>query len=300
MSTVAQLMDRLYRDVLIAPDDQSISVRLSATIDADDTAATFVVADLLPEDLELMGYGTLVEIDQEQVRLTAFDVASGAATVIRAQNGTASDAHNGGTRCYVNPVFGRHTVFDAVADNIYALYPDLYRVATTALTTTSGYTEVPAEVMKPLDFRHYSGNTYLSYGVELLDGFTPSSTTKAIRVYGVSAHTSGHLRYRARFDRPVTESEDVQTLGVEIGWERIVIYGAAVQLLGGREMETVTSEVISEALQAQVYPESATTRKRESLYRFYNEYLTQAKRELQERHGQLVEFHEALPAVWGW
>jgi hypothetical protein len=72
-------------------------------------------------------------------------------TVSRGYSGTTAASHGDKTNIFINPTFPRKSVFDAVSDNIARLYPSLYNVTTTNVTSNSTYQEVPASTVEVLN-----------------------------------------------------------------------------------------------------------------------------------------------------
>ena len=170
MAAVSTLVDRIYRDYLNKPDDLSAFSRLDGAINNSVTSLTYEAGLFSVEEENLLGSGALIEIGQEIMLVTAANTSTRTLTISRGYAGTTAAAHSDKDNIFVNPTFPRKTVFDAVGDNIVRLYPSLYNVTTTNVTSASTYVEVPASTVEILTsyVQNATGNQYTSAGTELL------------------------------------------------------------------------------------------------------------------------------------
>lgn len=288
MSTVAELIDRISRNWLFHPDDQPTRFTLDGAITDSATTLTYDASYLTAEELELLGSGTLLEVDSELI--IAGTVDESARTIsgcTRGAQGTTAAAHADDAVVYVAPTFTRKAVFDAVADSVMSLWPELYKVSqTTELTINTGSpTEVPAAVEMPLWFWHRSGSDasdWRKLPVQFFDHAPWSDTGKAITV---PAGGSGYLIYRERFTRPTAEADDLQTdAGIDLEWERLVEIASVSHLVAARDVERLTLEHLTEQLASEGVPVGAASQVRDSLIR-YEEFLRdKAQRALRSRY----------------
>ena len=196
MAAVSTLVDRIYRDFLNKPDDLSAFSRLDGAMsDTTGTTLTYESGLFSSEEENLLGNGALVEVDQELMLVTAANTSTRTLTVSRGYAGTTAATHADSTNVFINPTFPRKSVFDAVADNIVRLYPSLYNVTTTNVTSTSTYAEVPASTVEVLTsyVQNASGEQYTSAGIELLRDFPPSTTNTAVQFFNTSNGKTVHL-----------------------------------------------------------------------------------------------------------
>lgn len=287
MSTVASVVDRVLRDWLHAPDDQPTRFTLNGAISS--TATSLVYDDdlLTPEEEDLLGPGSLIEIGSEQILVgnvnATTDTLSG---LIRGVNGTTAAAHADDALAALAPAWSRKTIFDAVADSVEQLWPELYAVVTSDALTLSEtqYTEVPVTVMGNLYMwaRPSGFTTYDKFSVPLFENFPPSSTTKAIWP-GMAG--TGYLVYKKKFVRPTAESDDMSAVClVNDEWEQLVVVGAVAYLISGKDLSAATQEFLSDNLNAQGYPVDSSRRIREGLLRYQGLLLDKAKRSLRTQH----------------
>lgn len=289
MSTVGQVIDRVFREYLHLVDDQPVQTPLASGVD--DTTTSWVLASslLAPDEADVYVEGSMVECGRELALITNVDASafptSITLTVIRGMAGTTAAAHSSAAMVVAAPTFPREAVFDAVCDNVVALYPSLYRVGSSDVTV-AGYVEVPAATIDPIGFTYTSGPTICTGNVQLFTDLAPavSSTGKAVTINAPHGK-AGRLTYRAMFDRPTAEADDlVATIGLDQSWERIIVVGTAAQVLAGRELDQVTQEYVTEQIRGQGYPVESASRQRNELIRLYQLMLARASsRQMSER-----------------
>ncbi len=251
MSTVGALIDRMYRQILEPPDAQPASSRLSVLIDASTTTVVLALFDI-PEDENLLRLGSILEIDQELMRVTGFDAATRTATVIRGYLGTTATQHAQDAQIKLSPPYPRVDAFNAVRDNVVGLYPDLWTVKTEVLGRVGGGV-FPIE--DPLAVEIVEANPDGSWGTvnlpsRIVDNH-PSVDGRAIIVNGNPPVSTIWFRYRRRFAAPTSEADTLTTLGVESVWETMVMVGAAADLMAGRDVQASHTEWVQSVMEAE-------------------------------------------------
>ena len=280
MAAVSTLVDRIYRDFLNKPDDLSAFSRLEGTINNSVTSLTYEAGLFSSEEENLLGNGALIEIDQEIMLVTAANTSTRTLTVSRGYAGTDAASHTDGANLFINPTFPRKSVFDAVADNIVRLYPTLYNVTTTNVTSGSTYAEVPASTVEVLTsyVQNASGEQYTSAGIELLRDFPPSSTNTAVQFFNTSSGKTVHLVVKRKFVRPTSESVDLSTdCLISDEYEQIVMVGAVADIVGATDIDASTQEFITEKLAAESYPVGSGERLRNALLRLRSLLIDEAR-----------------------
>jgi len=281
MAAVSTLVDRIYRDFLNKPDDLSAFSRLDGALS--DTTGTTVVYEaglFSSEEENLLGNGALIEVDQELMLVTAANTSTRTLTVSRGYAGTTAATHADEANVFINPTFPRKSVFDAVADNIVRLYPSLYNVTTTNVTSTSTYAEVPASTVEVLTsyVQNASGEQYTSAGIELLRDFPPSTTNTAVQFYNTSNGKTVHLVVKRKFVRPTSETVDLATdCLISDEYEQIVMVGAVADIVGATDIDATTQEFITEKLAAENYPVGSGERLRNALLRLRSLLIDEAR-----------------------
>ncbi len=281
MAAVSTLVDRIYRDFLNKPDDLSAFSRLDGAMsDTTGTTLTYESGLFSSEEENLLGNGALVEVDQELMLVTAANTSTRTLTVSRGYSGTTAATHADKTNVFINPTFPRKSVFDAVADNIVRLYPALYNVTTTNVTSSSTFAEVPATTVEILTsyVQNASGEQYTSAGIELLKNFPPSSTNTAVQFYNTANGKTVNLVVKRKFVRPTAETDDLSTACfLEDEYEQIVMVGAVADIMGATDVDASTQEFITEKLAAESYPIGSGERLRNALLRLRSLLIDEAR-----------------------
>jgi hypothetical protein len=280
MAAVSTLIDRIYRDFLNKPDDLSAFSRLDAGINASVTSLTYESGLFSTEEENLLGNGAIVEVGRELMLVTAANTSTRTLTVARGYAGTDAAIHADETNIFINPTFPRKSVYDAVSDNISRLYPSLYNVTTTNVTSNSTYQEVPASTVEILTsyVQNATGNQYTSAGIELLRDFPPSSTNTAVQFYNTSLGKTVHLVVKRKFVRPTDETSDIETVClVAPEYEQIVMVGAVADIIGATDIDASTQEFITEKLAAESYPVGSGERLRNALLRLRSLLIDEAR-----------------------
>ena len=280
MAAVSTLVDRIYRDFLNKPDDLAAFSRLDGAITDSATSLTYEDGLFSVEEENLLEAGALVEIDQELMLVTDANPSTRVLTVSRGYAGTTAAAHSDKDNIFLNPTFPRKSVFDAVADNIVRLYPSLYNVTTTNVTSNSTYAEVPASTVEVLTsyVQNASGEQYTSAGIELLRDFPPSTTNTAVQFYNTSNGKTVHLVVKRKFVRPTAETDDLATTClISNEYEQIVMVGAVADIVGATDIDATTQEFITEKLAAENYPVGSGERLRNALLRLRSLLIDEAR-----------------------
>ena len=254
--------------------------RLEGTINNSVTSLTYEAGLFSSEEDNLLGNGALIEIDQEIMLVTAANTSTRTLTVSRGYAGTDAASHTDGANLFINPTFPRKSVFDAVADNIVRLYPSLYNVTTTNVTSTSTYAEVPASTVEVLTsyVQNASGEQYTSAGIELLRDFPPSTTNTAVQFFNTSNGKTVHLVVKRKFVRPTSETVDLATdCLISDEYEQIVMVGAVADIVGATDIDASTQEFITEKLAAESYPVGSGERLRNALLRLRSLLIDEAR-----------------------
>ncbi len=280
MAAVSTLIDRIYRDFLNKPDDLSAFSRLDGGINNSVTSLTYDSGLFSTEEENLLGNGAIVEVGKELMLVTSANTSTRTLTVARGYAGTDAAIHADETNIFINPTFPRKSVFDAVSDNISRLYPSLYNVTTTNVTSNSTYQEVPASTVEVLTsyVQNAAGNQYTSAGIELLRDFPPSSTNPAVQFFNNSNGKTVHLVIKIKFVRPKGGRIDIETVClVSPEYEQIVMVGAVADIIGATDIDASTQEFITEKLAADSYPVGSGERLRNALLRLRSLLIDEAR-----------------------
>ena len=300
MSSFAQLIDRTYREYLRPVDEQEPISQLTSGIDnsPSTTSITYDANLWTPEEEELVGSGSILEIGQELLMVEAINTVTRTITVERARLGSTIASHSANADIILKPKYPRMNVANAIGDQIIGLYPALYAVKTATLTTTSTqYVEIAANCKRILQAKinnsTSSTTNYSDIALELLTDFTPSSTNAAVQFpTGPTSGKSVYVVYAASFVRPSGEDDDLNTVsGLDEFHEQIVMVGAVAQMLSELDVDTTTQNFITESLEIRGVPLGSGERIRNALLRYYGVLLDRARREQRSRFSTGVDLY---------
>jgi len=291
MTTVGEVIDRLYLQILTPPDAQPVIMQLGAAMDDSETTMTLGTF-AVPEDAALLRQGVILDVGLEAMRVTSYILGASSAEVERNIYSTTASTHNIGDSVIMSPMFARKSVFDTVADNIISLYPSL------ASTNTDTMVAVGSGVFPINDDLAVSV-------VEIWDG---ALGVNRIQVEGrlVSYHplvgqralltgegTSGvvWMRYRRRMGTAVAESDVLEDLGVDDRWITIVIMGTAATLFAGRDIPASQTEWIAATLEAENIRVGTRLSIAAGLRQYRKLLLDEASKEMKAEDSQKVKVH---------
>lgn len=308
MSTLGQLIDRTYREYLRPVEEQEPLTQV-ANLDSitggqglTSTGTTLQYKEGLftPEEEELIGAGSVLEIDTELVMVEDINTVSREITIERGRLGSTAAVHLEDTDIILKPKYPRLNVTNAIGDQVIGLFPALYAVKKTTLTTSSTqFVEMPAGTQRILQAKidnSTTGGTATSFTdvpLELLTDFAGSTTDAAVQF--PTSPTSGksvYVVYASKFTRPTAETDNLNTIsGLEDFHEQIVMVGAVAQLLSELDVDASTQNYITENLEQRGVPVGSGERLRNALLRYYGVLLDRARREQRSRFPQGVELY---------
>ena len=306
MSTFGQLIDRTYREYLRPVEEQEPLSQVANLdtitggqgITAAGTTLQYKEGLFTPEEEELIGAGSVLEIDSELLMVEDINTVSREITVERGRLGSTAAEHAEDTDIILKPKYPRLNVANAIGDQVIGLFPALYAIKNTTITTASTqFVEMPAGTQRILQSKinNSTSNTtvYSDIPLELLTDFAGSTTESAVQF--PSAPTSGktvYVVYASKFTRPTTETTDLNTVsGLEDFHEQIVMVGAVAQLLSELDVDASTQNYITENLEQRGVPVGSGERLRNALLRYYGVLLDRARREQRSRFPQGVELY---------
>ena len=307
MSTFGQLIDRTYREYL-RPVEEQEPLSQVANLDSISGGAQGITAAgttlqykeglFTPEEEELIGAGSVLEIDSELLMVEDINTVSREITVERGRLGSIAAEHAEDTDIILKPKYPRLNVANAIGDQVIGLFPALYAIKKTTITTASTqFVEMPAGTQRILQAKinNSTSNTtvYSDIPLELLTDFAGSTTEAAVQF--PSAPTSGksvYVVYASKFTRPTAETTDLNAVsGLEDFHEQIVMVGAVAQLLSELDVDATTQNYITENLEQRGVPVGSGERLRNALLRYYGVLLDRARREQRSRFPQGVELY---------
>lgn len=252
--TVADVIERVYRDYLTPPGEQPTRFEVGSG-GIDDSATTLPVdtALLSPEEEGLIGVGTIIEIGTEWMLIEAVTGEPPTSlTVRREMYGTTAAAHAADDLITLAPDFPRRVVFDALGDVVEGLWPKLWTAQATEIVGGMAPVDLPANCEEVLEVRgpDSSGRWVLLGGWELISGLPVSATGKSIQFLSVHNQLA-NVRYRAAAVRPDAEADTLADLDISESWVKAICVGVVAHVIGRVDIDKATVEFITKALEAE-------------------------------------------------
>jgi hypothetical protein len=230
-----------------------------------------------PDEEAILGPGALVEIDDEMLFISSFDMSTSTLTFpARGHSGSTPAAHAIGDYLRFPSRWPRYLQLKALQDAVDGLFPPLFVTKEARVPTdTIGYldlelntVEVHRVQLQSNDRRGFDAwydieaeafpTAPLDSGVAYLRLETNAPSAQAIVGYGI------------RIVVPATTSETIVDLPQK--WERLVLVDSALSLMSGVDIDAVTQEYLTQSLRLERFP----VRSAESITRSliaYREYL---------------------------
>lgn len=276
--TVSTIIDRVLREWLEPADDQPVRTRLASDVTAETDSISYLNLMLTPEEEELLGVGTIIEIDLEEIQIGGINEDAGIFTdCIRGINGTRARTHKANNVITIQPIWRRSVIFDAVSDCIVNLYPELYQVRSERGDLSARY-NLPPDTDSIIAVTSFNGSEVLHHPYQFI-----SMGTERFILLSDRARAAYTIVFRRGFDRPEYQSTTLSELGINPSWERLLTIGSVAYMVGNRDLDKATEENISDAIANQSFPANSGARVREGLITYY-EYL-----KAQERDRLLVQ-----------
>ncbi len=330
-STIGDLVDRVYREYLEPVDKVESYSYLTGGIDASVTTIAYDDNLFSVEEEDALEAGAIVEVGQELMYTTAVNTVENNITVKRGQRGTSATAHSAGDMIKIAPAFPRKNVFDAVSDQIKNLYPTLFAVETIELTASTGYKLLGTHgtdgdtynyLVAPLkalsqytDWQSGSDQTGLKYNgvaLEMIDlpnpfTYTDDTSTERTKTYttgpdvvhavqfvGISAGHTVFVTFKKKFIAPTAEANTLASVGLETEYEPIVMTGVAAQLMAGKDISKSNTSYITQQLEASTFPVGSSNTIGQSLLRYQQLLIQQARSNLRSKYPEPVQLNSIL------
>ena len=330
-STIGDLVDRVYREYLEPVDKVESYSYLSSGINDSVDSITYDGNLFSIEEEDALDAGAIVEVGQELMYTTALNATTNTITVKRGQRGTSAAAHSAGDLIKIAPAFPRKNVYEAVVDQIKNLYPTLFAVETIELTASTGYKLLGTYgsdgdsynyLVAPLkaisqytDWQAGSDQTGLKYNgvaIEMIDlpnpfTYTDDTQTERTKTYttgpdvvhavqfvNISAGHTVYVTFKKKFVQPTAESTTLASIGLEIEYEPIIMTGVAAQLIAGKDITKLNASYITEQLEASVSPIGSSNSIGQSLLRYQQLLIQQARSNLRSKYPEPVQLNSIL------
>ena len=330
-STIGDLVDRVYREYLEPVDKVESYSYLSSGINDSVDSITYDGNLFSIEEEDALDAGAILEVGQELMYTTALNATTNTITVKRGQRGTTAAAHSAGDLIKIAPAFPRKNVFEAVVDQVKNLYPTLFAVETIELTSSTGYKLLGTHgtdgdsynyLVTPLkaisqytDWQSGSDQTGLKYNgvaIEMIDlpnpfVYTDDTQTERTKTYttgpdvvhavqfvGISAGHTVYVTFKKKFVAPTSEASTLTSVGLETEYEPIVMTGVAAQLIAGKDISKLNASYITEQLETSVSPIGSSNSIGQSLLRYQQLLIQQARSNLRSKYPEPVQLNSIL------
>lgn len=281
-SDIANIIDRIKRDYLEPPGKQApvFVMNDSGGISASDTSVVTETSNLSAEEEDLLAAGTLIEIGSEIIRVGGVSGTSPDLTLsslTRGLLGTTAAAHADASDIYLltEDHVSRLSIFNAVADAIEALYPDLWTVGVEEFGVTEGPIELPAYAGPVMNVEISYGGQWRSVGswTELYD-HPYLSTGRGVQIHGIAQGNDCLVYYKKKPKRPTAETDTWTTLRLEDDWVRVIVISAVAELMASFDLSNFDTEFITQMLRAENRAPGEATDLRNALLQLRNFLIT--------------------------
>lgn len=330
-ANIGDLVDRIYREYLEPVDSVETYSYLTSEIDASATEISYDGNLFSVEEEDSLDAGAIIEVGQEIMYTTSLNNVSNTITVRRGQRGTTAATHLENSIIKIQPTFPRKNVYEAVVDQIKNLYPTLFATETIELTASTGYKLLGTHgtdgdtynyLVTPLkaisqytDWQSGSDQTGLKYNgvaIEMIDLPNPfvytddtqtertkeyttgPSVVHAVQFVDISAGHTVFVTFKKKFVEPTSETTTLATVGLEIEYEPIIMTGAAAQLVVGKDISRLNTPYITEQLEAATSPIGSSNSISQSLLRYQQLLITQARSNLRSKYPEPVQLNSIL------
>ena len=283
------------------------------------------------EEEDALDAGAIIEVGQELMYTTALNASVNELTVKRGQRGTTAAEHENGSLIKIAPAFPRKNVYEAIVDQIKNLYPTLFATETIELTASTGYkllgtygsnVDTYNYLITPLkaisqytDWQAGSDQTGLKYNgvaIEMIDlpnpfVYTDDTSTERTKTYttgpdvvhavqfvNISAGHTVYVTFKKKFVTPTAETTTLASVGLETEYEPIVMTGTAAQLIAGKDISKLNASYITEQLETTVNPIGSSSNIGNSLLRYQQLLIQQARSNLRSKFPEPVQLNSIL------
>ena len=284
---VGEVVRRVERQFLEHPDELWVRSKLVGALDDTQTTVTLDLDLLGPEEQNLLTTGVLIQVGFEQMVVT--DVDGGTVTVTRGTRGTRAVEHDAGEEVLVAPPYTRDVVFQAVSDSIVGMHPPLFGFFYTQATVgANGITVVPTDTVQIQNGYRIADNSPINWQDLGMWPDEDGLPVRSIRVFGQNPGEQIWLGFRTRFRLPESPDDSLFSLGVKDEWARIIVVGAAAQLIAAKPMSSAYKEYVSNQMRTEGYPVETPNRIRDAMVAYHEFLINRAAASLQQQHPMML------------
>ena len=240
MTTAGNLVDRVVQQLLAGTVEERNKIASSLNASVTSVPNTYSLGSLAEQ--------TVFEIESELLYVWAVDVANKTLTVERGFGGTTAASHSSGTVLTVNPKFPRWQVLNALNDELADFSSPLnglFQMKTVDLSYNGSDRMVDltntTDIIDLYDVRlRYLSDDYpVIRGVRLMREMpTTDFASGNVLVFDQSV-LSGTIRvsYKAPYTAFTSEASTLASAGASDSLADLLVLGAQVRLLAGREVK---------------------------------------------------------------
>lgn len=284
MTTLADLLSQVSLNLHGFSDDQESRTFLTQPADA---AGTVLKVD----DASNISVG-LIEVDQELMWVSGVDATNGTVTLApfgRGYGGSTAASHAQYAQVLAAPRWPAQAVKTALNQVINQVYPTLFAVKTTTLTSVSTRLkyDLPADAEDVLALSwqvigpshewmpinrwrfDYSANT------------SDFSTGKAVSIFSnMTPGRSIQVTYMARPTPFTAVTDTLVGTGLQPSTEDVLVYGASARLIQQYEASRLQLTAVTETERAQFVQPGAATQASRALYALFQQRLSEERSRL--------------------
>lgn len=260
MTTAAQLVDRTVQNLLAGTVEERNKLASSVNSSVDSLTMSYALGSLREQ--------TVFEIESELFYVWESNTTAKTATVERGFGGSTAASHSSGAVVTVNPRFPRHQVLQALNAELADLSSPmngLYQMKTVDLSYNGSdrmvnLTSVTAMIdLYDVRYRYLSDDYPIVRNVRLLRDMPTTDFASGFVLAFDQEVRSGTVRvlYKAPYTQFASESATTATAGVTTEVEDLLVLGAQIRLMAGREVKRNFTESQGDTRRAEEVPAGA-------------------------------------------
>lgn len=270
MTTAGNLIDRVVQQLLAGTVEERN--KLASTVSSSDTTLT------MSYGLGSLRENTVFEIESELMYVWEANTTSKTVTVERGFGGTTAASHSAGAIVTVNPRFPRYQVLTAINSELSDLSSPLnglFQLKTVDLSYNGNDRMVDMTgVTGILDlydvrYRYLNDDWPVIRNVRLMRDMPTTDFASGFALTFDVGSRSGTYRvsYRAPFSTASTESSVMSASGISADLEDLVVLGAQIRLMAGREIKRNFTESQGDTRRSEEVPAGSITNSVNNLLR---------------------------------
>jgi hypothetical protein len=285
MSSLNDLRQRLEDEYLEPVTEETPQAPITGNLNTTDTTFSILDGVLSPDEESYYAPGRVVELNNEAMRVEAYDESTKTFTVKRNVRGTQAQEHEAGDSLRIPTRWLRKSQLEALRDSIDSLWQPLYATHEVRATIDSaGYVSLPTTTVRILAVEYETRQGRWRTAESRLFATHPLDEEQAaVQIArGPNPTALCVVKYGTRIVAPTLDSDDIDHLPSK--WERIVLADAAANLMIGVDVDAVSQEVLTEKIRLEGFPVRSGASISQSLIQ-YREYLVgRANAELVAMH----------------